>query len=696
MSEKEHLNLLESAWIRAAVLVLIFAGILTRFMYLISDPPGFFKKTSRALLTDPYNLTYFARNKVLFGDWDIFDYNRWMAFKYSAVSLISYIWFKLFGVSRMTANLGAVTLSFLGTAVICGIIYRKNHKAGLITSVLLFSNMILNLYGRHPFLENGLIFLSSGLFGVYVLKGKSWWGLILTGLLAALCVLSGKLFGIVLAVPVLLVILVQERNHFSKRAGLFMGSFLLSMVFLSMLYYGSDLEIVYSYISEQTVGMYGPPDALQSPLAFVEQFMTLGGSSLTFHFNPVLMVLLFFVSLLFLVRPDNVKLLRENRELLYLVGWLIAGFLLLSFPNYRPLRYQLFLFLPACGIIGFIFSTPIDHKAGGKIGWIIRIFTLLVCWYFAEQIIMAILRPLDIDAPGLAYRMVWYTLPVGMIMTGLVVYYRRPFLRFVSSRGIFLTILLGLYLIFQGQWTWRWFTERSYIIESFGKDCCETLGEDAVVIGPYAQTLTINSNIKSFIYMFGLSNREPDLFKRFPLTHLATDKPNFDAALVDYPQLRGSLETVNGTLKYTFINLIRINNEVLKAEDVNYRPSDYEKGIEFFVSNQTDSTGYYLERFLAKYPENGQGLMLAANHYARLGEFTRCREFLDRGKSLYYGDFSYIFEVAYIYYKIALVTGEVQAMVEADKLFKRSAELNPDIASQIQAAKAQAERIYKK
>jgi len=71
----------------------IAAAIILRFIHLSADPPYFFAGTGQDLLTDPYNVTLFARNKVLFGSWDIFNYPRWIFFKYSLSSAASYILF---------------------------------------------------------------------------------------------------------------------------------------------------------------------------------------------------------------------------------------------------------------------------------------------------------------------------------------------------------------------------------------------------------------------------------------------------------------------------------------------------------------------------------------------------------------------------------------------------------------------------
>ena len=97
-------------YIIIAAMALLF---IVRFLKLQIDPPYFFYGFSQAHLTDPYHITFFARNAVLFDNWNPFDYHRWDIFKFSLVSGFSYLLFSLFGVSRITANLSALILNLL-------------------------------------------------------------------------------------------------------------------------------------------------------------------------------------------------------------------------------------------------------------------------------------------------------------------------------------------------------------------------------------------------------------------------------------------------------------------------------------------------------------------------------------------------------------------------------------------------------
>ena len=163
-----------------SLFILIIFLIILRFISLEIDPPNFFAGHTQAHLTDPYHLTFFARNAILFDDWNPFDFYRWDVFKYSLISGFSYIVFSIAGISRITANLSAVLLSLAGIGLFVIGFYRlrSNRETLIITGLLLLSSMLF-FYGRLPFLENGLIFLSGLLFFVFIKKYDKWWGQLL-------------------------------------------------------------------------------------------------------------------------------------------------------------------------------------------------------------------------------------------------------------------------------------------------------------------------------------------------------------------------------------------------------------------------------------------------------------------------------------------------------------------------------------
>ena len=254
-------------------------SIAARFIYLDADPPLFFQNTSQALLTDPYNVTFAARNKALFDKWDVFDYHRWEAFKYSLSSLSAYIFFEIGGVSRVTANLSATALSLSAILIFVWGLYSYSRRAAALAAILLLANAFLIIYGRYPFLENGLLFLSVLVFFVFVKFYPRKWAIVAAAILTSLCVLSGKAFGVILAVPVITVIVFERRQKWLLDIGIYVLSGIVSGIMLVWLYYGSRYNMVLFYVSEQSTGLYGFPQALTSVPVFFEQLVSFGGQS---------------------------------------------------------------------------------------------------------------------------------------------------------------------------------------------------------------------------------------------------------------------------------------------------------------------------------------------------------------------------------------------------------------------------------
>lgn len=105
-------TLFESAILKFAIIVLIFGlAIFLRLFHINADPP--YVSWSQDLLTDPFHYTSFARSKVFWGEWDLFNQYSFLLWKNSALTFFSFLFFNLFGVGRLQANLTAVVLNIL-------------------------------------------------------------------------------------------------------------------------------------------------------------------------------------------------------------------------------------------------------------------------------------------------------------------------------------------------------------------------------------------------------------------------------------------------------------------------------------------------------------------------------------------------------------------------------------------------------
>jgi len=662
--------------------IVVAVGLTVRFLWLGADPPLYFRDMGQDLLTDPYNVVHFARNKILFGSWDIFDFNRWIVFKYSLSSAFCYLFFLIGEVSRVIANLSATLLNLAGLGLYIFAHRKSSRLSALIVSGLLLTNMTLIVYGRYPFLENGLIFFCGLLCFLFFEYFPRNWVLILTGFLIALCVLSGKIFGLVMIIPVGAVLLADDKKQFIRRFALILASLVISLPLLAFLYYGKNLGVLYGYITEQTVGMYGWPKAFTSPIKFLEQFMTFGITTKLFHFSPFMLLLLFLGLCRLVLTREGTNRLKENRFLIFNLAWLLAGFLLLMPFNYQALRYQLFLILPISGIIAEYMADTSKHESIARMT-VLKIGLLLVlCWY-TSTIFITIARSLIIDWNP-AYSIAWYALLPAVIVTALIYSYRRLLVILEKNRCPIGFLLLALCIATQFVWLYKWYDHKSYCLKQDGEDLAQIVNSNAVIVGPYAAALTIDNNLKSFIYMFGLTEKEPDLFDRFPLTHLALDLTNWDKAVEDYPGLNNSRKITLYWVRDVEISVVKINRGSMGVSDVHYMTTDFEKSADYYNSARfPDSVYYYVDRFLKGHPTNKSGLRLLRNHYLAGGATDRGYAVDDRLIELYPDDYSMYFEKARAYYLFYATNRNRRLLEEANRYFGMAKSVNPYIDDDI-------------
>ncbi|MCK4632838.1 MAG: hypothetical protein KAT79_06170, partial [candidate division Zixibacteria bacterium] len=180
-------------------LIIVSGGIVFWCSDLASDSPMYYSGLGQSLSTDPVQYVFHARNMILFGDFDPFDYPRWTVYQHSLTSLVGYVVFSIAGVSLHNANLVGVILGGLGLILLTlGLL--RHHKWWVTTAVALcyIVNITLLTHMRLPYLENGLVFWASLLFFVYSWYGNRVCGVVLSGIIVAFAAFTGKLFGALL------------------------------------------------------------------------------------------------------------------------------------------------------------------------------------------------------------------------------------------------------------------------------------------------------------------------------------------------------------------------------------------------------------------------------------------------------------------------------------------------------------------
>jgi len=644
--------------------IIAIAGmIVLHFVSLTHDPPLFYVGHGQSLLTDPYHLTDAARNEVLFDSWNLHDYYRWDVFKNSLISAVSYLSFEAFGVSRISANLASIFLHLIGLLLFVLSIYNfRSKKEALFVSLFLLINSTLFFYGRLPYLENGLIFLSGLTFFIFVKYHNKIWGQLLTGGLIALAALAGKLFGFILIAPVILVLIYKYRSKFILPTLATFGGMILTAILYIFIFYGDNFSILTSYYSEQTTGMYGSPPGFFSVASFFKMLIIYGGESGIVDFAPfiILSIILGLIISIFSV-PFTREFDKSLVPIIFCVGWLLAGVLGLMPFYYRPIRYVLFLFLPGAGLCGYALNYVLFNKI--KLSLHNRLISLPLLffslWYLFTQAFIFF-------APfGKKFRVGVDIMPTTALISFALVailffifFKRRSFTLKKWPAVIFGVIFLAICLN-QGSYFYKGLAKPGQLLKRYNTEFAQLIDKDAVLTGPYAPALTIDNNLKSVIYVFGLANVEKNLFERFPITHIVSDRHNWKRAIKDFPFLKSSLLVVQTIVRDQVLYLYRIPTARITE-------TYFEIGQRYFKRDIFDSALVSFEQFTVQYPENIFGQIHFSLALSATGKVEKSEQVMNRLLAKYPDDYMlHGFCIGY-YSRLYATTGENKYLELAD------------------------------
>lgn len=676
-------------WLSLAIVLI--AGAWLRIAHLDADPPMYFDGYGQSLSTDPYQYTFHARNRIIFGESDPLNVDQWKVFEFTLVSGLSYFLFLIFGVSRFNANLAGVLLSY--SAIILFLISIKKIaglKGTLIAAVFLLFNKVLFVYGRLPYLENGLLFWLALLFFVFVYFRQSLWGKIIIGVLIALAGFTGKIFGFICLVPVINTFWFEDRRKIWKNIGIIVPSFLGVTILWLLFAYGGKIELFTQYLLQQTTGLYGFPDALKSPLIFIEKFINFGNDSLFYILAPALGVA-GFAAFVMMLHSDRKFFSHAYAPAIFLATWFIAGQLFLMIGNYRPLRYEFMLYFPLSGLTGFVFVSNLEMDcAHRKLFRVLRnVFLFLIVWIFLEQTVYAILRAIGFAETydEKAAQTVWITLAPAIISTLLEMRFRwlANILSLKSAKIIIVVMLLTAGIGDFGRDYFHWQEQKSYNIKEASQDLRQILDKSAVIIGPMAPTFLLENNLRGMIYAVGISKADTGLFNKFPATHFAIDIASAQKIIDEFPQLERAELIADYWVRDSDVGIYKLCDVTGNPAAKRYVSTDYEIGCKFMESERYDSAQYYIERFLDQYPTNKSALKLLSDIYSFQGDITAGLGAIRAACGLYPNDFSLLSSEAATCQKIFVASGDKQYQALALENFRKVLKMNPYQADEIEA-----------
>lgn len=477
--------------------------------------------------------------------------------------------------------------------------YRTLRERAILTLLLLINGMLI-FYGRLPFLENGLIFLSGLAFFIFMRFHEKNRGLFLTGFLIAIAALAGKLFGFILLAPVILSLLYKHRRKALIPSLITLAGTAAGVITYTLIFYGGNVSVMLDYYAEQMTGMYGAPFGFQSPLGFFRQLVTYGESGGLFGLSPFLTILTGIGLVLFYFTIKHFRDYdRDMLPLFFCAAWLICGFLGLMPFNYRPLRYTLFLFLPAAALQAYILSLLFEKKLAFKYhNRLIAVpLTFFVGWYLVMQILSwaGSAEMISISGESAMFLSALLSFLMAAVIFLLLGMRNRS-----VSRNIFAVVLIPLALgmtVRQGSLLYQGLVYPGTYLKDINREISQMVDKDAVLTGPYMPALTIDNNIKGVIYLFGLVNLEKEFFNKYPVSHLVADRSNLNLARKTYSFIGTGLILRSFRIRDAGIDLIRLPGNSTKM-------TLYEKGAAAYIEKDYDFMLACSERFSQQFPDN--------------------------------------------------------------------------------------------
>jgi len=541
-----RLNAETYLWLMVAILLLAAA---LRLYALTADLP-LHLSLCHGPTTDGANTVYWARNKALLGTWNHEGESVGGYYRYIGVTWLARCVFGLLGTGYWQANLLSVVAGLLAILFTASFAHEQFGKAAaLLTALFMGVDFVYIMYNRTPMVYTPLTCgLALALYTWQRGIRRTVWFLV-SGLALSVTILFLKALGLVLLPPLFLGLLVLTWRRHRARQGQLLSPLLL---FVLGLIIGSALWLLARGMSlpsqgggnvlNATVRTFEPSQGIEENVRFAVQSTLQFGvrSGVLLRMLPV-----FVLSYLYALFRATQALTKERPRLplaeIVLLLFLLCAVLMLLASTYRPTRYYLVLIPPMCLLASRALTLWFRSsylRLPLHISRLFPIFLFLGLTYFYYQMLasgvklvaLAHLQTGLTDPRVIADVPTLYTLLVAGMALGLVTTFfilrlllQRPggCLALPSQRarswialGFVVTIVVACVWQYL---TWAWRPQFSIVEAS--RRIEQDLGQDAVLGGPDAPALALESRLQAVYFVYPQLSEE--MQSTLGVTHLA-------------------------------------------------------------------------------------------------------------------------------------------------------------------------------
>jgi 4-amino-4-deoxy-L-arabinose transferase-like glycosyltransferase len=687
----------------AAVCLVALLAVACRFVNLDADPPVDVS-WSQDLLTDPPQYSSYARTAVAHGSWNPLNDERLVFFRKNITGIFAYIVFTLFGPSVATANLTAVLLNLVAVGFLAwGVARAFGFLAGLGTAWVLAINYLFVSYGRQPFLEVASNACLAVAFWAIISSAKRWSWIIVGGLVAGAGTFFGKVTALHAAPVFILATLMQALDDDASVKGIARWrrpiGYLAGFGFVALLWYvfaySAASDEVKAYLTEQSRTLYGAPVGLQSLSGFVRQFFSLGIDTRVLTWSPLAAIagLVGIGGLLvWTVRHRaNLPWWRQLSPAVFLTaGWFLCAYTAFSPFNYRPVRYQVVMWLPLAAAVGWLIQRlATTARDSGKSltakshWWVFPILFAAVAIGLQHFVFENLLDP---AGRGQSTSSHTASVIVGFLVTaGLLWFATRPPIGSLSAprtRALF-EVLVAIFFVGvvaeQGRHFIRWWNSPVHTIAQANADLPRILGPNAVVTGEWSAPLTQLAESPIGLTHFFSLQESKDFFAVKPITHVIVEDKQDGAFFKDFPELaRRAFKVTNYTVGNLRIGVWRVSEVGGNAQAQSYQPTFIERLRMEPASRPLDSVLSDLLQRVADSADNYSGWAFAADLYHRADRKDEAATAYTKALEFYPDDFVILAQAGDLSWELYRTVGGPADRDRAVTLWQRALRVTPN------------------
>ena len=514
----------ESAWI--LLLFLVFLSL--RIVHLAADPPDNLSLDSCSEYGDPGNYALNARNKVLFGRWQIDGFGG--IYVVPIPVLVTYVSFLAFGVGIWQMNLVPLFFSSLCWLALFLLAAKYFPRSRLLFFVLLSLNYPWGIYSRINDQVMPMTFFV--IIAIYVFL-RAWDSpklFSLAGLFLSLSFLAKEkiLYFLVIVIPLSFLLIALERRELKDmklnltRITYFLsGSAPVAALWYFFLYLPH--RTVYKNLLGLNTDAMIPKDLNNAVSNWLRK------PAFAFHpGNAVLMFLLFFYFLsilFFLFRKNKIEGGGPGPLEIVCSLWLVVGLAINSFFGYRPIRHYIEFSIPLLILASLFLTRLLDSfrlKVRLKKIGLFAILSGLLIWVATSSYSRRIFSRETLF--GRPEKVLLITALLTIALSALL-YLAVRFL--FSTRDIplpkitvvgLVAVLLVLYSYQNLKPYVEWAGQPTYNLRAIGRDLGRAFPQ-GVFCGLLVPSVSLENRNRAHTAWPNYANDEPDFLKRQKVSH---------------------------------------------------------------------------------------------------------------------------------------------------------------------------------